>query len=345
MSGVNIFSRLLESGIPTRNVQVALSTTEIADRQVATQTNHDNLNTNANMQVGDGDVAQNNPVHSAGSEVENGAVANNVMLVGGRYDYAGRILSDGSAGAIGLTATGAIMSAMQISNLDIGPSNPMPMTGSAQEGEPINADPVVVGGRYDNADRDVDDGDALALALNHKGHVLVSSTAHDNLQCNSNLQVNDMDNSASNPAFARELDISYGSETLSSVPSHTTSDPLNFSSIIDTQRMKWIEFAIKPSYDAATTISLYQILYSNSSDMSTIDFFGGIINGSVQSEGIFYPPQPLESWMANQDYQAFTKVDSFPFRYVRVHFYHETNAGGPGDTLDLTINYRSMKYL
>ena len=50
MSGVNIFNRLLEGGLPTRDVQVALSETVSDDQQVAIQSNHDNLNVNASMQ-------------------------------------------------------------------------------------------------------------------------------------------------------------------------------------------------------------------------------------------------------------------------------------------------------
>ena len=58
MSGVNIFDRLLESGLPSREVQVALSeATSAAELQVATQNNHDNLNTNSNLQFAVDDEA------------------------------------------------------------------------------------------------------------------------------------------------------------------------------------------------------------------------------------------------------------------------------------------------
>lgn len=68
MSGVNIFTRLLESGIPSRDVQVALSETVSTEQQVATQDNHDNLNVNANLQFArtgssaPADVSPSNPL-------------------------------------------------------------------------------------------------------------------------------------------------------------------------------------------------------------------------------------------------------------------------------------------
>lgn len=54
----NIFQRLLETGLPTRDVQVALGETiDNSEIQIATQTTHDNLNVNANVQVQDADVS------------------------------------------------------------------------------------------------------------------------------------------------------------------------------------------------------------------------------------------------------------------------------------------------
>ena len=59
MSGVNIFDRLLESGLPSRDVQVALAeTTSAAEVQIATQNDHDNLNTNSNLQFAVDDDAE-----------------------------------------------------------------------------------------------------------------------------------------------------------------------------------------------------------------------------------------------------------------------------------------------
>ena len=169
MSGVNIFSRLLESGIPARDVQVALSTTEVADRQVATQTNHDNLNMNANMQISDGDVTVNNPVHTAGIETEDAAVSGNVMLVGGRYDSSDRTLDNGDAGAIALTDSGAV-------KVSFDAAASQQVTGMAAEDAAASGNPVLVAGRYDNSARSLDDGDAGAIALTSEGAVLVSLT-------------------------------------------------------------------------------------------------------------------------------------------------------------------------
>jgi hypothetical protein len=49
------------------------------------QATHDNLQCNANVQVGDADVAVGNPVPVAGSAAEDAACAGNPILVGGRY--------------------------------------------------------------------------------------------------------------------------------------------------------------------------------------------------------------------------------------------------------------------
>jgi hypothetical protein len=57
----NIFQRLLETGLPTRDVQVALGeNVDNSDTQIATQATHDNLNVNANVQTGDADVSASN---------------------------------------------------------------------------------------------------------------------------------------------------------------------------------------------------------------------------------------------------------------------------------------------
>lgn len=59
----SIFQRLLETGLPTRDVQVALGDNiDNSDTQIATQTTHDNLNVNANVQLADADVSDANPL-------------------------------------------------------------------------------------------------------------------------------------------------------------------------------------------------------------------------------------------------------------------------------------------
>jgi hypothetical protein len=59
----SIFQRLLETGLPTRDVQVALGDNiDNSETQIATQTTHDNLNVNANVQLADADVSEANPL-------------------------------------------------------------------------------------------------------------------------------------------------------------------------------------------------------------------------------------------------------------------------------------------
>lgn len=72
------------------------------------QDTHDDLNLNANLQVGDADVSLTNPVPVEGADAENAAASDNPLLVGGRYDATPRTLGDGDAGAIALDADGAV---------------------------------------------------------------------------------------------------------------------------------------------------------------------------------------------------------------------------------------------
>lgn len=83
----NILTQLLEKGLPSREVQVALSEVTGRETSVASQTTHDNLNMNANLQIADTDVSASNPIAIEGTIEQNAdASAEKVLMIGGAVD-------------------------------------------------------------------------------------------------------------------------------------------------------------------------------------------------------------------------------------------------------------------
>jgi hypothetical protein len=91
----NILTQLLEKGLPSREVQVALSDVAGRETQIASQSTHDNLNMNANMQIGDADVSASNPVIigvAVDDQIEPGSgTTGSVTTL--KTDYKGRLLT------------------------------------------------------------------------------------------------------------------------------------------------------------------------------------------------------------------------------------------------------------
>jgi len=77
------------------------------------------------------------------------------------------------------------------------------VTGSEIEDEPVQSEPLLIGGRYDSSARDLDPGDAGAIALSASGHVLTAisdGTEVANVTANNELEVsiNNIDGMAGN---------------------------------------------------------------------------------------------------------------------------------------------------
>ena len=77
------------------------------------------------------------------------------------------------------------------------------VTGSEIEDEPVQSEPLLIGGRYDSSARDLDPGDAGAIALSASGHVLTAisdGTEVANVTANNELEVsiNNIDGAAGN---------------------------------------------------------------------------------------------------------------------------------------------------
>ena len=75
------------------------------------------------------------------------------------------------------------------------------VTGSEIEDEPVQSEPLLIGGRYDSSARDLDPGDAGAIALSASGHVLTAisdGTEVANVTSNNELEVslNNIDGTA-----------------------------------------------------------------------------------------------------------------------------------------------------
>jgi hypothetical protein len=198
------------------------------------QGTHDNLQCNANIQVGDADVDNGNPVpiSDAGGTltIDNATLA---VVGGGAEATALRVtIANDSTGVVSVDDGGTALE----------------VQGDAAENDPVAGNPVLVGGRYDSVGRTLGDGDVGAIALDPDGAVHISdggnaitidnttlsvvgggaeATAlrvtiandstgvlsvddnngsltvdqgtHDNLQCNANMQVGDADVANGNP--------------------------------------------------------------------------------------------------------------------------------------------------
>ena len=284
-----------------------------------------------------------------GGETENAAVSSHPVLVGGRFDSAGRTLDDGDAGAIALDASGRVMTNVQ-GNVTV--------VGLETENMPVAGEPILIGGRYDSADRILGNGDAGAIALTSSGQVrsAVEGVETENAAIighpmliggrydTSARSLNDGDAgavalTAAGRVMTTQFTIDYTTETLSSLSGNTE----GYSSIFDTYNMKELSVAITMGDTAAST-NRSQVQWSTHSTFnggSQIDFQGAINNGYINSSAgsldTFGSDATGSSYsLATRYYQ----ITEFPLRYLRIQVYHNS-----GSSQDYNFYFRNITWL
>jgi len=139
------------------------------------QGTHDDLNCNANLQVGDADVGGGNPVpvSDAGGSltVDNAALA---VVGGGAEASALRVtLASDSTGVVSVDDNGGSITIDGAVTVGDG-GTALEVQGDAAEDAAAAGNPILAGGRYDATPRTLDDGDVGALALDADGALQVS---------------------------------------------------------------------------------------------------------------------------------------------------------------------------
>lgn len=193
---------------------VTILSTAVGFDGVVTQPTHDLLNTNANIQVGDVDVADGNPVpvsDAGGSLTVDGSVA----VIGGVTIQEPLSVDDGGGS---LTVDQSIHDNLnananiQVGNVDVANGNPVPISDA---GGSITVDGAVT----IQEPLSVDDGG---------GSLTVDQATHDNFNANANIQVGDVDVANGNPVPISDAGGSVTVDTLSVIDTNnSTTTPLS----------------------------------------------------------------------------------------------------------------------
>jgi len=170
-----MFSIIGQTGIPDKNViqqlNIGGSGTQPAST-VVEQGDADRLNVDANLVDANGNDkgTYTNPIYVAG-DVEDGFASNTLFSIGGIYRSSAPTYTNGQYAQLQVNENGELKTTG-----GGGGGGGGEVEGKASEDAAASGKPVLIGGRFDSGARELDDGDAGAIAVTQSGAVLISST-------------------------------------------------------------------------------------------------------------------------------------------------------------------------